>query len=121
MSGSLRTGIRAVTGDAPAVLIALGDQPYVPPTVPRALLSAWRATHPAIVVPRYEGTRGHPVLFDRRIFGEIEQLQGDVGARDVIARDPSRVRLIDVAGPMPRDVDTPADLAALTTGRFTRV
>jgi molybdenum cofactor cytidylyltransferase len=89
----------------------------VPPTVPRALLAAWRATHPAILVPRYDGVRGHPVLFDRRMFNEIEQLRGDVGARAVIERDPGRVLLLDVAGPVPHDVDTPSDLAALTAAR----
>ena len=112
MSTSLRAGVAAAT-DARAVLIALGDQPSVSPRVPRTLMAAWRAGHRPIVAPAYAGARAHPVLFDRSVFEEFGQLDGDVGARQVIERDPARVLLVDIPGLAPRDVDTPADLAAL--------
>jgi molybdenum cofactor cytidylyltransferase len=49
------------------------------------------------------------VLFDRVIFAELLALQGDQGARPVVAREPARVEWVALDLPMPQDVDTPAD------------
>ena len=55
----------------------------------------------------------HPVLFDAALFPELLALDGDVGARAVIARDASRVVEVAIEWPAPRDVDTIEDLEAL--------
>jgi len=114
MSDSLRLGLGAVDPRAQAVVIALGDQPTIDRAVVRAIVQEWRATRAAVVAPLYRGERGHPVLFDATVFEELRQITGDRGAREVIARDPSRVRFITVDGDAPPDIDTPHDLAKLT-------
>jgi CTP:molybdopterin cytidylyltransferase MocA len=53
------------------------------------------------------------VLLDRRVLDEASNVSGDVGARDLIARDPERVAFVDVNADPPRDVDTVDDLSAL--------
>ena len=112
-ASSMRIGINALPHDAEAVVIALGDQPFVPPIVIDGLLGARRATSAAIVAPRYRDGRGNPVLFGREIFPELLEVSGDEGARSVIARDSARVTLVDFEFPMPQDVDTPEDYARL--------
>jgi len=47
------------------------------------------------------------------VFAEASNASGDAGARDLIARDPSRVEFVDVDADPPRDVDTTDDLSAL--------
>lgn len=118
LSTSLRAGVRALPADAMAVIVALGDQPFVDPAVMQAIAREWRATGRPIVSARYAGTRGHPVLFDRAVFAELERVTGDAGARGVIDRDPGRVAYVDVNAPMPLDVDTPVDLARLDRDRI---
>ena len=108
-AGSVRAGIAALPETVDTVLIALGDQPALAPTIIPALLSAHRASGRPIVAPRYQDGPGNPVLFDRVIFAELLALQGDQGARPVIARDPGRVEWVALDLPMPQDVDTPAD------------
>ena len=54
------------------------------------------------------------MLFHRRVFPELLALSGDVGARAVLERDPSRVVLVAFDLPMPPDVDTPEDYEALS-------
>lgn len=110
---SVACGIAALAPDTDAAIIALGDQPFIAPAVPRALVRAWRVTGLPIVAPRYAGVRGNPVLFARAVFPELLALSGAVGARVVIERDPARVSLVDVEEEMPGDVDTPADLDRL--------
>ena len=112
-AGSVKVGIAAVPADAPAALVALGDQPFVPGEVIVALLGARACAGRAIVAPRYREGRGNPVLFSREVFAELAEISGDQGARAVLERDPDRVTLVDVDLPMPQDLDTPEDYAKL--------
>jgi molybdenum cofactor cytidylyltransferase len=111
-AGSIRVGIAALPPGAAAVLVALGDQPRVPPEIAPALMRAL-AGGAAIAAPVYREGQGLPVLFARRVFAELLALEGDRGARAVVARDPGRVALVPIDLAMPADVDTPEDYAAM--------
>ena len=113
MSASLRAGIGAVHGSTDAVIVSLADQPTMRPESYQRVASTWSGTGAAIVTPRYLSTTSpaHPTLFDARVFDELSELTGDVGARAVIARDPGRVALATMDWSAPRDIDTVSDLA----------
>ena len=112
MSASLRTGVEAVKGSVDAIVVALADQPTMRPEAYRRVVSAWITSGAAIVSPRYLPTPvpAHPTLFAASVLDELIGLTGDVGARSVIARDPSRVTVAEMEWPAPRDIDTVADL-----------
>ena len=111
MASSIRAGIAALPVGVGAVVIALGDQPRPDTEAARAVVRRWREQRDLIVVPRYRGVSGHPVMFDKRVFPELLELRGDGGGKGVIERDPSRVAYLDFDRPAPPDIDTPADLA----------
>jgi molybdenum cofactor cytidylyltransferase len=108
-AGSVRAGIAALPPAVDSVLIALGDQPALAPSIIPALLAARRASTKSIVAPRYRDGQGNPVLFKREIFPELLRLTGDQGARPIIQREPARVEWVELDLPMPPDVDTPGD------------
>jgi molybdenum cofactor cytidylyltransferase len=108
-AGSVRTGIAALPESVEAVLIALGDQPLMPPSIIPALLAARRTSPKLIVAPRYRDGQGNPVVFKREIFPELLRLTGDQGARPIIQKEPTRVEWVELDLPMPPDVDTPDD------------
>lgn len=108
-AGSVRTGIAALPPSADAVLIALGDQPLLAPSIIPALLAARRTSPKLIVAPRYRDGQGNPVVFKREIFPELLRLTGDQGARPIIQKEPIRVEWVELDLPMPPDVDTPDD------------
>jgi molybdenum cofactor cytidylyltransferase len=108
-AGSVRTGIAALPASVEAVLIALGDQPLMPPPIIPALLAARRTSPKLIVAPRYRDGQGNPVVFKREIFPELLRLTGDQGARPIIQKEPTRVEWVELDLPMPPDVDTPDD------------
>jgi molybdenum cofactor cytidylyltransferase len=108
-AGSVRAGIAALPPSVDAVLIALGDQPLLAPSIIPALLAARRASPKLIVAPRYRDGQGNPVLFKREIFPELLRLTGDQGARPIIQKEPARVEWVELDLPMPPDVDTPDD------------
>jgi molybdenum cofactor cytidylyltransferase len=108
-SASLRRGIEALAG-ADAVVITLGDQPFITPKVIEGALDQLGA-HDAVRAT-YAGVPGHPVVLGRRVLAAIPSLEGDVGARELLAGfDVKRWEAGELASAA--DIDTPADLAAL--------
>ena len=108
MGATLASGARRL-GDVDFVLVALGDMPWLHATSIAAVTAA--ASTEEIIVPSCDGRRGHPVAFGRAFLEELRQLDGDQGARELLARHASAVREIPVDDPgVLRDVDTPADL-----------
>lgn len=109
-STSLRVGVMAAPLPYDALLLLLGDQPFVDPSVVVRLIAAWRAGAGAIVAPGYAGQRGTPVLFDRTVVPELLSVRGDQGARAVIATDPARVAVVPIDDPRAAvDIDTRDD------------
>ena len=111
MSASLKTGVRTLAS-ARAIVVTLGDQPGLRSDAIRRVVDRWRETNADIVVSRYadDDRPAHPVLFAQPVYGELLRLDGDVGARSVIARDPGRVSVAALDWSAPRDVDTVEDL-----------
>jgi molybdenum cofactor cytidylyltransferase len=106
MARSIAAGIAAVPHDWQAALICLGDMPLVSSDLLRALAAR---SHPdAICAPVYAGRRGHPVLWGRNHFAALMALEGDNGARGLMAGFEAVAWHDDsIFG----DVDTPEDLA----------
>ena len=112
-ASSLRAGLAAASPDSEAAVVLLGDQPGVAVPAVRAVVEAFLRTGARVVRARYGGTGGHPVLLARKTWGELGTLEGDVGARELIARHPEWVTDADVGGDPPPDVDTDADYERL--------
>jgi molybdenum cofactor cytidylyltransferase len=104
-SASLRHGIAAVPG-AEAVVVALGDQPFLSPKAVEAVLAA-RGAGADAVRATYGGVPGHPIVLERTLFGAVRELRGDEGARSLLRE--ARPVPCDGLG-RPDDVDTPEDL-----------
>ena len=105
---SLQAGIRAVPGDA---LVTLVDHPTVAPATIDAILGHASAS---LVIPRYHGRRGHPVLFSRSLLDEILALPVSASAKQVVRAHEHAALYLDVDDPgVLHDIDTPADYQAL--------
>jgi CTP:molybdopterin cytidylyltransferase MocA len=79
----------------------------------RAIADSYERTRRPIVIARSGGHRGHPVLFGRSIFAELQDAPEAEGARYVVNADFSRVEYVDLDDPgINLDLDTPADLAS---------
>ncbi|HUG55666.1 MAG TPA: nucleotidyltransferase family protein [Candidatus Limnocylindrales bacterium] len=117
LSGSLRVGLDAA-GDADAAVVVLADQPGVTAALLDALIERQRHTRAAAVICSWRGRRSPPTLLTAALWPAIRALEGDVGAREVLAgRDD--VAVLEVVPSLARldDVDTPEDHARLAGGR----
>ena len=118
MAASLKAGLKALSPDIDAALVILGDMPQVSADLLRRLIGAYQPLEGrAIVLPVADGKRGNPVLFDRRFFPDMLQLEGDVGARHIIGGNAELVA--EISAPAQEifiDVDTPEAYQQLLAG-----
>ena len=112
-AASLASGLAELSG-CEAVVVTLGDQPFVSPDAIRRVIAA-RGNGAAAVRATYDGAPGHPVLLERRLFERMRDVTGDHGARNLLISVQTReVPCEDLGGG--QDVDTPAQLDALRAG-----
>ena len=93
--------------DASGWLILPADMPLVQRV--DAGRVARHLDHHAVVYAQYQGRRGHPVGFSPELYSELVSLQGDEGARRLVARYPAHAVEVDDPGVL-LDIDTEADL-----------
>ena len=108
---SLVAGLDAIDeGRIEAVLVTLVDVPLVQAQTLRTIISAWRASGAPIVRPASGERHGHPVLFDRSVFGDLRAADPSIGAKAVIALHRSSILdvTVDDTGAF-QDLDTPED------------
>jgi molybdenum cofactor cytidylyltransferase len=89
--------------------------PQVEASLIDRLITAFDPEHGAlVVVPTIDGKRGNPVVWSRRFFFDLGALEGDVGARHLIASYPEAVVEVPVADTAAFvDIDTPEALSAV--------
>jgi molybdenum cofactor cytidylyltransferase len=110
LSYSLKKGLKAVNKHSEAVIFILADQPLINGDVINLLISHYRKTGAKIIVPLHEGKRGNPVLIDKSLFYEINNLTGDIGARFIIKKNEECVSGVDVnTNTILIDIDTEGD------------
>src|SRR5580698_5938674 len=105
MLTSLQAGLRAVPNEADAVFFTLVDHPAISLSTVDALLRS----KASIAIPRFEKTRGHPVLIRREIMREFLAEPATSKVRDVIDRHAAEIEYIEVGDPgISDDIDDPA-------------
>jgi molybdenum cofactor cytidylyltransferase len=110
-SSSIAAALATLDPRCELIVLMLGDQPGVSAdTVAR--LCAGRGEAP-IAVCRYDDGRGHPLAFARSMFGELAGLHGDKGVWRLLDRRAAELIEVPIRGPIPLDVDTPEDYAAV--------
>ena len=107
-STSVATGVAAIADHVDAFVIALGDMPWIKAETVATLVDAYVAGAGNALAAAYEGERGNPVLFDATYADDLQNLDGDVGGREILLEQGTLVETGDPA--VRRDVDRPADL-----------
>ena len=111
MLSSVKCGVRAISATSDAVLFALGDQPHIESTVVSEVMHAYRAGDAGIVIPRYGGKKGHPIVINLPRYREaILSLPEHVGLNALMQEHADDMRFIDVpTEDILRDIDVPED------------
>jgi len=114
MFASVQCGFGAVPDATEGVLVCLGDQPGLSRAVVDPLLAAFETARQGILIPTWEGRRGHPVLIHTRYREEILEMEGEQGLRELLWKHPEDVGEVPVAdASILQDMDTPEDYRRL--------
>jgi molybdenum cofactor cytidylyltransferase len=114
MLSSVQAGLRALPDEAEAAVILLGDQPFLPAPVVDAVIGAYRESRKGIVIPTFQGRRGHPILIDLKFRAEVLALDPAEGLRRLIGAHSDDISEVEVGDAnILRDLDTPEDYAGL--------
>lgn len=112
MLSSVQAGLRALPAEAEAAVILLGDQPFLAAPVVDAVIVAFEAGRPGLVIPTYQGRRGHPVLVDLKYRDEVLGFDQADGLRRLMRAHADDVLEVGTADAnILRDLDTPEDYA----------
>jgi molybdenum cofactor cytidylyltransferase len=119
MSSSIHKGLSCLKDKERknGVLISLSDLPLLTTETIDFFIEKYLEEKIGILVPVFNDTTGHPVIFDMVLFKEdIAGIEGDVGLRVLIRGYPERVTKLQWHDDsVTRDVDTPRDLERLAT------
>lgn len=90
-AASIKCAVRNLGEDVDAVLFMVADKPAVPSILINRAFDMFCQGRPAILYVRTPSGRGHPIIFDRSLFGELLTLEGDRVGDELIARHRDRV------------------------------
>jgi molybdenum cofactor cytidylyltransferase len=81
---SIQAALRSLPEGTEGMLLCLIDHPLVTENLVAELIEKFQASHSPIVLPVYEGRRGHPVIFSAAVYDELLNAPTDKGARAVV-------------------------------------
>src|SRR5574342_444989 len=107
---SLQVAVRYLVADpsCDGMLVHLVDHPYIDSALVDLMIERFYEAKKLIVVPRYRGKRGHPVIFSRALLAELLAAPLDQGAKSVVHAHRAETLEIDTDKEgIAIDIDTP--------------
>lgn len=100
MSTSLKTGLKVLYDRTDAIMFILGDQPKVTKELLNKLIDAYKYSNAQLCLPMIntsDGKRhGHPIIIGRKLYPELLQIAGDIGAREVVKKYINYAKLVEL-------------------------
>jgi molybdenum cofactor cytidylyltransferase len=111
-SSSVKAGLSEVSPMTRAALVLPGDVAMIDCRSINMVIEEYEHGRHSIVIAAHNGEAGHPILFDKQLFSEIEQIDEQTfGLKAIIKRHEGDMYLVETDSSNPiKDVDTPEDL-----------
>jgi molybdenum cofactor cytidylyltransferase len=81
---SIQAALRSLPPGTDGILLCLIDHPLISAPLVQDLIEHFYKTKGLIVLPLYEGRRGHPVIFSASLYDELMHAPLETGARAVV-------------------------------------
>jgi len=110
MASSFQKGLQLLS-HVDAVFLVLGDELILDPNVLRLMIKQMEKNRgeALIVSPIHKGKKGHPLLFQSRLFNEILNLKSSQTIRHVVHRHADKLVTVEAPEWTIMDIDTPED------------
>ena len=119
MLSSVQAGVEFVTNETDGMLIILGDQPMISEVVINRLISGFQKTEKGLLVPTFNGKRGHPVLISSKYKNSIKSINPEIGLRELFLNNANDILEIEVEFEgILKDIDTQEDYKRETRNKY---
>jgi molybdenum cofactor cytidylyltransferase len=81
---SIQAALRSLPPGTDGIVLCLIDHPLISSALIQELIEQFYKTKSLIVLPVYEGRRGHPVIFSASLYDELLRAPLETGARAVV-------------------------------------
>ena len=81
---SIQAALRSLPPGTDGMLLCLIDHPLISSALVQDLIEQFYKANKSIVLPVYEGRRGHPVIFSASLYDELFRAPLETGARAVV-------------------------------------
>jgi molybdenum cofactor cytidylyltransferase len=81
---SIQAALRSLPAGTDGILLCLIDHPLISGALVEQLIEQFYKSKKPIVLPVYEGRRGHPVIFSASLYDELLRAPLETGARAVV-------------------------------------
>ena len=81
---SIQTGIRSLPEGTEGLILCPVDNPMISEALVAGLIEKFDVSGKAVVIPTFQGKRGHPVIFRAMLYAELLAASPEVGARQVV-------------------------------------
>src|SRR5215467_5549073 len=81
---SIQAAVRKLPAGTDGMLLCLIDHPLISSALVGELIAQFYKSKKPIVLPVYEGRRGHPVIFSASLYDELLRAPLETGARSVV-------------------------------------
>jgi molybdenum cofactor cytidylyltransferase len=105
LSSSLRLGVASLDAKSEAVVVCLADQPFVTSELVNQIIARFRKTGVDAIAASSGELVSPPVLLGRRLYGRVDLLRGDKGAKAIVLEQPNFER-VEVDPEVLLDIDT---------------
>jgi molybdenum cofactor cytidylyltransferase len=120
MTSSIQTGVKAASGNAHGYMICLADMVKLTSEdytfMAEEFENAWSQNPSCILLPRFNGTKGNPVIFSSKYKSDILHHEDPEGCKGIIKQHPDQIVWIDMNNDAVLvDMDTPEDYNRLSS------
>ena len=94
IASSIKIGLKSLAQNTEGFFICLADMPMIKANIYNQLIKFKLKND--IVVPVCNGKRGHPVLFSISMKEKVMKVEGDMGAKNILAMDENKILNLEI-------------------------
>jgi molybdenum cofactor cytidylyltransferase len=95
ISESIKLGV-GNSKETDGFMFFMADQPFLDVDTIKALNHEFEENLDSIIIPRFDGKRGSPVIFPYSFKGDFLLLEGDIGGKVIINKNLDKVKFVEV-------------------------
>lgn len=116
-SESIKLGLSNLSSDSKGIMFIVSDQPFLDSDTIDKIINEFEKNSESIIIPKYNNKKGNPTIFPTYLKDDFYMLEGDVGGKALIDKNPKLVKYVDIENYIAGiDMDTKEEYEKLKGG-----